>query len=147
MDGEKTIRGRGFTMVNLIIILHSFSSQQSFRHLLLQGLHSLFSFFSIFNFIFCTSAPQHFCTSAFPSIIMKSTVFTALAAFFAQSSASVIPSIRSPITPGLLHARQNSTNSTTSCTNTATSRNCWGDYSIDTNWYDVTPNTGVTRGL
>ncbi|PQE21062.1 putative Laccase-2 protein [Rutstroemia sp. NJR-2017a WRK4] len=76
---------------------------------------------------------------------MKSTVFTALAAFFAQSSASVIPSIRSPITPGLLHARQNSTNSTTSCANTATSRNCWGDYSIDTNWYDVTPNTGVTR--
>ncbi|PQE11037.1 putative Laccase-2 protein [Rutstroemia sp. NJR-2017a BVV2] len=76
---------------------------------------------------------------------MKSTVFTALAAFFAQSSASVIPSIRSPITPTLLHARQNSTNSTTSCTNTATSRNCWGDYSIDTNWYDVTPNTGVTR--
>lgn len=32
-----------------------------------------------------------------------------------------------------------------SCTNTATSRDCWGDYSIDTNWYDVTPDTGVTR--
>lgn len=25
------------------------------------------------------------------------------------------------------------------------SRRCWGDYSIDTNWYDVTPRTGVTR--
>ena len=25
-----------------------------------------------------------------------------------------------------------------SCVNTATSRECWGDYSIDTNWY-VTP--------
>jgi hypothetical protein len=22
-----------------------------------------------------------------------------------------------------------------SCDNTATSRDCWGDYSIDTNWY------------
>jgi hypothetical protein len=34
----------------------------------------------------------------------------------------------------------------TSCENTATSRNCWGDYSIDTNWYDTTPDTGVVRG-
>ena len=24
-----------------------------------------------------------------------------------------------------------------SCENTATSRSCWGDYSIDTNWYVV----------
>ena len=33
----------------------------------------------------------------------------------------------------------------TSCTNTATSRGCWGNYSIDTNFYEETPNTGVTR--
>lgn len=32
-----------------------------------------------------------------------------------------------------------------SCDNTATSRDCWGDYSIDTNWYDETPSTGVTK--
>lgn len=32
-----------------------------------------------------------------------------------------------------------------SCDNTATSRDCWGDYSIDTNWYDTTPSTGVTK--
>ncbi|KAM7189733.1 laccase-2 [Rhypophila sp. PSN 637] len=31
-----------------------------------------------------------------------------------------------------------------SCENTPTSRNCWGDFSIDTNYYDVTPNTGRT---
>ncbi|KAH8651275.1 laccase from botrytis Aclada At 1.67 A resolution [Xylariales sp. PMI_506] len=31
------------------------------------------------------------------------------------------------------------------CENSATSRNCWGDYSIDTNYYDTIPNTGVTR--
>lgn len=76
---------------------------------------------------------------------MKSTLFTALAALFAQSSASAIPAIRSPDYSPQLHPRQNTT-STTSCANTATSRNCWGDYSIDTNWYDVVPTNGVTRG-
>ncbi|KAF7892221.1 uncharacterized protein EAF01_010301 [Botrytis porri] len=64
------------------------------------------------------------------------TVFTALTVFFAQASASAIPAVRSPLTP-----RQNTT---ASCANSATSRSCWGEYSIDTNWYDVTP-TGVTR--
>jgi hypothetical protein len=34
-----------------------------------------------------------------------------------------------------------------SCENTATSRNCRGDYSIDTNYYDVFPDTGVVRGM
>ncbi|KAI4600027.1 laccase, multicopper oxidase, benzenediol:oxygen oxidorectuctase [Pestalotiopsis sp. 9143b] len=37
-------------------------------------------------------------------------------------------------------ARQSS-----SCENTATSRNCWGEYSIDTDYYQITPDTGVTR--
>ncbi|ETS76617.1 hypothetical protein PFICI_12004 [Pestalotiopsis fici W106-1] len=37
-------------------------------------------------------------------------------------------------------ARQSS-----SCENTATSRNCWGEYSIDTDYYQTTPDTGVTR--
>lgn len=32
-----------------------------------------------------------------------------------------------------------------SCDNTATSRNCWGDYDLNSNWYDETPDTGVTR--
>lgn len=27
----------------------------------------------------------------------------------------------------------------------AESRNCWGSYSIDTDYYDVVPGTGVTR--
>lgn len=68
-----------------------------------------------------------------------STVFTALTALFAQASATAIPAVRSPLAP-----RQNTT---ASCANSATSRSCWGEYSIDTNWYDVTPNTGVTRGM
>lgn len=34
---------------------------------------------------------------------------------------------------------------TGSCENTATSRDCWGNFSIDTNFYDVTPDTGVVR--
>lgn len=32
-----------------------------------------------------------------------------------------------------------------SCDNTATSRDCWGDYSIDTDYYTTVPDTGVTR--
>lgn len=32
-----------------------------------------------------------------------------------------------------------------SCENTATSRSCWGDYDIDTDYYEVIPDTGVTR--
>jgi hypothetical protein len=31
------------------------------------------------------------------------------------------------------------------CENTAESRNCWGSYNIDTDYYDVVPDTGVTR--
>ncbi|KAK6839874.1 hypothetical protein PG987_005740 [Apiospora arundinis] len=31
------------------------------------------------------------------------------------------------------------------CDNTATSRRCWGEYSIDTDWLEVTPETGNTR--
>ncbi|RDW76169.1 hypothetical protein BP5796_06990 [Coleophoma crateriformis] len=31
------------------------------------------------------------------------------------------------------------------CENTATSRSCWGEYDIDTDYYDVIPDTGVTR--
>lgn len=34
-----------------------------------------------------------------------------------------------------------------SCENTATSRGCWGNYSIDTNYYDEYPDTGVTRDV
>ncbi|KAJ8062156.1 hypothetical protein OCU04_008716 [Sclerotinia nivalis] len=64
------------------------------------------------------------------------TSFTALTALFAQASASAIPAIRSPTTQPKNDA---------SCAHSATSRSCWGDYSIDTNWYDVTPHTGVTR--
>lgn len=39
-----------------------------------------------------------------------------------------------------LRPRQNTT-----CENSPTSRSCWGDYSIDTNYYEETPDTGVTR--
>lgn len=31
------------------------------------------------------------------------------------------------------------------CENSATSRSCWGEYDIDTDYYSVTPDTGVTR--
>jgi hypothetical protein len=32
-----------------------------------------------------------------------------------------------------------------SCANSPTARNCWGDYSIDTDYQKMTPDTGVTR--
>lgn len=31
------------------------------------------------------------------------------------------------------------------CENTPTSRSCWGDFDIDTNYYTTFPDTGVTR--
>lgn len=31
------------------------------------------------------------------------------------------------------------------CVNSAEDRSCWGDYDITTNYYDVIPDTGVTR--
>nr|ABM21603.1 laccase 2 [Sclerotinia minor] len=65
------------------------------------------------------------------------TSLTALTAIFAQASASAIPAIRSPATS---HQKV-----TASCAHSATSRSCWGAYSIDTDWYDVIPHTGVTR--
>lgn len=66
---------------------------------------------------------------------MKTTLaFGFLAAFARNTLASAIPLVSD------LVARQ-----TTSCDNTATSRSCWGDYSIDTDFYSVTPETGVTR--
>ncbi|KAF4632898.1 hypothetical protein G7Y89_g5235 [Cudoniella acicularis] len=68
---------------------------------------------------------------------MKTTLVTLLAAFASHSLASAIPST-SNLVPSTFHARQ-------SCDNTATSRSCWGDYSVDTDYYSVVPNTGVTR--
>jgi FtsP/CotA-like multicopper oxidase with cupredoxin domain len=55
-----------------------------------------------------------------------------LIATFAGSLALSIP--HRP--DALLQPRQSA------CENTATSRNCWGEYNTDTNYYDVTPDTG-----
>jgi hypothetical protein len=70
---------------------------------------------------------------------MKHTVFTLLAICVYHSLVTAIP-FDSVSTGTALKPRQSS-----SCENTATSRSCWGDYSIDTDWYSVTPDTGVTR--
>lgn len=42
-----------------------------------------------------------------------------------------------------LAPRANSTSS--ACVNSASDRSCWGNYDISTNYYDVVPDTGVTR--
>jgi hypothetical protein len=70
---------------------------------------------------------------------MKVTFATLFAASFCSSLTSAIP-LATDAETTVLTPRQNS-----SCENTATSRNCWGEYSIDTDWYTVTPDTGVTR--
>jgi hypothetical protein len=36
---------------------------------------------------------------------------------------------------------------TSSCVNSATDRDCWGDYNIYTDYYTTTPDTGVTRSV
>ncbi|KAG9234870.1 putative laccase-2 [Amylocarpus encephaloides] len=66
---------------------------------------------------------------------MKNTFVSALTALASSSLSSAIPLAAES---SALAARQ-------SCENTATSRSCWGDYSIDTNYYETVPNTGVTR--
>ncbi|TVY92286.1 Laccase [Lachnellula willkommii] len=70
---------------------------------------------------------------------MKTTLVTFFAALAARHSlASVVPSVSDLVSD--LVPRQNA-----SCQNTATSRSCWGEYSVDTDYYSVTPDTGVTR--
>jgi hypothetical protein len=70
---------------------------------------------------------------------MKHIILASIPVFFTQITALVVSGDHgTSLDP--LELRQ-----TTSCENTASSRNCWGNYSIDTNYYDVTPDTGVTR--
>lgn len=70
---------------------------------------------------------------------MKS-FFPSAMALAMGASASVVR-LNPPAEPELsLRPRQDA-----SCENTATSRSCWGDYSIDTNYYTTVPDTGVTR--
>ncbi|RDW66476.1 putative Laccase-2 [Coleophoma cylindrospora] len=72
------------------------------------------------------------------------TTFVVLAALASQAYAALIPSQ----TRSQVHQKKSLTaelKPRASCDNTATSRDCWGDYSIDTNWYTTTPTTGVTR--
>jgi len=70
---------------------------------------------------------------------MKNILLASIPVLFTQITAHVVPGDHgTPLNP--LELRQ-----TTSCENTASSRNCWGNYSIDTNYYNVVPDTGVTR--
>ncbi|KAI1844502.1 hypothetical protein JX266_009389 [Neoarthrinium moseri] len=52
--------------------------------------------------------------------------------------------VGSPVA-GALVAPQISERQNPACENTATSRACWGDFSIDTDYYDNTPKTGQIR--
>ena len=67
--------------------------------------------------------------------MMKCSLFSVL---LAASAVSAVPLSSNP-SPAL-KTRQ------TGCEHTATSRGCWGDYSIDTDFLNVLPRTGITRG-
>ncbi|KAK3303048.1 multicopper oxidase-domain-containing protein [Chaetomium strumarium] len=65
---------------------------------------------------------------------MRKSVLSFLATVAGSAALSI------PTSPdALLQPRQSS-----SCENTPKSRNCWGDYSTDTNYYETTPETGKT---
>ena len=68
---------------------------------------------------------------------MKHRIFAFLISFL-YLSATAVGQADVSITPEYTPIR-------TPCDNTPTSRGCWGDYSIDTNWYEETPYTGVIR--
>jgi hypothetical protein len=71
---------------------------------------------------------------------MKNFFFASMASCISLATALLLPKdVTPPTTYPSLPARN------TLCVNTATSRGCWGDYSIDTNFYEETPHTGVTR--
>jgi hypothetical protein len=70
---------------------------------------------------------------------MKLAIIHSLAIILSLSAASVIKLPRDISTPQQCSQYVNGTN------NTPTSRGCWGSYSIDDNYYEVTPDTGVTR--
>lgn len=71
---------------------------------------------------------------------MKSLILTALT-FVLHASASVIRLGNEEAELSVTRRPRQAT----SCENSATSRNCWGDYSTDTNYYTTIPDTGVTR--
>ncbi len=80
------------------------------------------------------------------------TVGTVLLASLAQVQAATLP--KSPAQPraslpndtsSCLTLTPANVQSQGGCAHSPTSRQCWGDYSINTNWYDDTPYTGVTR--
>ncbi|KAK4161874.1 laccase-2 [Cladorrhinum sp. PSN259] len=71
---------------------------------------------------------------------MKQSLLLLVSAFTGSLALSIPPLNFAPSSPSLL-PRQSP------CENTPTSRNCWGNYSTSTNYYDVTPDTGRTREI
>lgn len=66
---------------------------------------------------------------------MKFSIFALAAIFTHRATASVIPALDVEVAPA----------KRASCENSATSRDCWGDYDLSTNYYTTWPDTGVTR--
>ena len=74
------------------------------------------------------------------STIMKVLSFASLVRCIDLATALLLPrDVSHSTTFPSLRARRGS------CANTATSRGCWGNYRIDSNFYEESPVTGVTR--
>ncbi|ESZ98936.1 lcc1, laccase [Sclerotinia borealis F-4128] len=67
---------------------------------------------------------------------MRKTLFISLASIASLSVTWALPAAE--VVPSALEERQ-------TCANTATTRSCWGQYSVSTNSYTTVPSTGVTR--
>lgn len=96
-------------------------------------------------YCFFFTLPHSFSSAVFNTLFIMKTTFIA---FLATSLCTSLVAA-SPFPHGAAHTTPRSTGLATraSCDNTATSRDCWGDYSIDTNYYETTVTTGVTRGI
>lgn len=67
---------------------------------------------------------------------------TYLAAFASLSAAAILPK---DVNTSCSSISTQPKTLTPGCQHGPNSRQCWGRYDINTNWYDVTPYTGVTR--
>jgi hypothetical protein len=66
---------------------------------------------------------------------MRFSFLGAAALLASHALASVIPNLVESVVP----------QKRADCDNTATSRDCWGEYDLSTNWYSTIVSTGVTR--
>lgn len=134
--GFTVSRGLGrLSLWNVIrSLLQETHKRQSFQILFRSG-RRLLNSFRLSKYAYQFGQGMSFCHSEIMKLLV---VGLFLALLSSTQGHSIQQDPNSP--PSTLSHRQIS-----SCENTATSRQCWGDYNIDTDYYNVTPDTGETR--